>query len=86
MLKLFTCAYHCVSCTGCGGGERADSIRKSKFCRKCHEESIMEIRSKSSEEQENGGQFRYMKLFIIIKVLICRRFKGNIEKVVVLRK
>jgi hypothetical protein len=46
----------------------------------------MEIRSKSSEEQENGGQFRFMKLFIIIKVLICRRFKGNIEKVFVLRK
>jgi len=31
MLKLFTCAYNCVSCTGSGGGEKADSIRKSKI-------------------------------------------------------
>ncbi len=60
--------------------------KKAKNCWKFHKESIMETRSKSREEQENGGQSRYMMMISIIKMLICLCFKGNIEKVVVIWK
>ncbi len=42
----------------------------------------MKPRSKSWEEQENGGQSRNMMLFSIIKMHMSLFSKGNIEKVV----
>ena len=60
--------------------------KKVKNCRKYHNEYKMKPRSKSGEEQENGGQSRYMMKFSKIKMLICLCFKGNNEKVVVIWK
>ncbi len=54
--------------------------KKVKVCRKYHEESIMKTRSKPREEQENGGQSRYMMMFSKIKMLICLVLREILKK------